>query len=106
MTGVRVMYKQNLSVMSVASCRSIFLCLMSCLIVCSSRPGLDFGSRSEFRLVFDPWSDLVWPGPAQSSPRAPCPTHARAPSPNLVVSFDFLPRSNFPLPPLSLPVVP
>jgi hypothetical protein len=28
-TGVRVMYKQNLSVMGVASCRSAFLCLMS-----------------------------------------------------------------------------
>jgi hypothetical protein len=28
-TGVRVVYKQNLSVMGVASCRSAFLCLMS-----------------------------------------------------------------------------
>jgi hypothetical protein len=27
-TGARVMYKQNLSVMGVASCRSAFLCLM------------------------------------------------------------------------------
>jgi hypothetical protein len=27
-TGVRVMYEQNLSVMGVASCRSTFLCLM------------------------------------------------------------------------------
>jgi hypothetical protein len=83
---------------------------MSCLIACSSRPSSDFGSRSEFRLVFDPRSDLARPGPAQSSPRvtgAPCPTHARAPPPpNPVVSFDFLPRSNFPLPSLSLPVVP
>jgi hypothetical protein len=28
-TGVCVMYKQNLSVMGVASCRNAFLCLMS-----------------------------------------------------------------------------
>jgi hypothetical protein len=102
------MYKQNLSVLSVASCRSIFLYLMSCLIACSSRPGSDFGLRSEFRLVFDPRSDLARPSPARSGPVRPAgpwrplPYPCAPPPPNPVVSFDFLPHSNFPLPPLSL----
>jgi hypothetical protein len=91
--------------MSVASCQSIFLCLMSCLIACMSRPGSDFGSRSEFRLVFDPQSDQAQPSPAQSgqrAPDAPCPTHARAPLPLIPLShLIFLSCSNFPLPPLS-----
>jgi hypothetical protein len=85
MTGVRVMYKQNLSVMSVASCRSIFLCLMSCLIACTSRPGSDFGSRSEFRLVFDPRSDQARPSLARA-PLAPLALPMHAPPPLIPLS--------------------
>jgi hypothetical protein len=36
-TGVRVMYKQNLSVVDVASCRSAFICLMSRVCLVPSR---------------------------------------------------------------------
>jgi hypothetical protein len=43
-TGVRVMYKQNLSVMGVASCRSAFLCLMSRVRLVPSRISVRDGS--------------------------------------------------------------
>jgi hypothetical protein len=43
-TGVRVRYKQNLSVMGVASCRSTFLCRMSRVRLALFRI---FGSRSD-----------------------------------------------------------
>jgi hypothetical protein len=69
----------------------------------SSRFGFRFAIG--FRLVvvcvvgFDPRCGQAWPGPAQSGPRAPAP-YARPPG--VFLSFDFLPRSNLPLPPLSL----
>jgi hypothetical protein len=76
------MYKQNLSVMGVASCRSAFLCLMSrvCLVPfrISVRDWISFSGR-----VCRGFRSTTWPSPARSGPRAPgapCPPHARAPS--------------------------
>jgi hypothetical protein len=85
-------------------------------VACLSRPVSDFWFAIGFRLVVvrvvgvDPRCVSAWPRLARSGPRAPgapCPPHA-PPPPNPFVSFDFLPRSNLPLPltPLSLPVVP
>jgi hypothetical protein len=85
------MYKQNLSVMGVASCRSTFLCLMSRVRLVpfriSVRDWIPFSGRAcrGFRFA-------LWPSPARSGPRAtraPCPPHARAPPPDPFVSFDF-----------------
>jgi hypothetical protein len=69
-TGVRVMYKQNFSVMGVASCRSAFLCLMSCVRLVpfriSVRDWIPFNGRAcrGFR-------SAVWPSPAQPGPVRP-----------------------------------
>jgi hypothetical protein len=49
-TGVRVVYKQNLSAMGVASCQSAFLCLMSrvllVLLQISVRDLIPFNGRA------------------------------------------------------------
>jgi hypothetical protein len=88
-------------------------------VACSSRPVLDFWFAIRFHLVvvrvvgFDPQCVTTWPNLAQPGPAQPGPTRAplvppalpmHAPPPNPFVSFDFLPRSNLPLPlpPLSL----
>jgi hypothetical protein len=78
------MYKQNLSVMGVASCRRAFLCLISCVRLVSFRISvrdwISFNGRacSGFR-------SAVWPSPAQSGPVRPaCP-----PPPDPFASFDF-----------------
>jgi hypothetical protein len=92
--------------MSVASCRSTFLCLMPCLVVCLSRPISDFGSRIDLpicgcacrevstRGVTQPGS--VRPSPARAPPAPHPPPHVRP----LLLSLSHLdfPRSNLPLP--------
>jgi hypothetical protein len=82
MAGVRVMYKQNLSVMGVASCRSAFLCLMSRVrfvpFRISIHDWIPFSGR-----VCRGFRSVLWPSPARSgpcAPGAPCPPHARPPS--------------------------
>jgi hypothetical protein len=89
-------------------------------VACSSRPVSDFWFAIGFRLVvvrvvgFDPRCVTAWPSPAQpglvqnARPWRPLPSPCAPPPTNPFVSFDFLPRSNLPLPlpPLSLPMVP
>jgi hypothetical protein len=88
-TGVRVMYKQNLSVMSVASCRSAFLCLMSRVRLVpfhiSVRDWIPFSGRAcrGFR-------SALWPSPARSPWRPlPSPCACPLPPPDPFASFDF-----------------
>jgi hypothetical protein len=95
-TGVHVMYKQNLSVISVASCRSAFLCLISRVRLVpfqiSVRDWIPFSGRvcRGFRSAL--WPSLaqpgtVWPGPVRAPLPSPC---ARPiPPPDPFVSFDF-----------------
>jgi hypothetical protein len=100
------MYKQNLSVMGVASCRSAFLCLMSRVCLVPSRISV----RDPFSGHACPgFRSAMWPqpGPVRPSPALaplPSPCARPLPPPNPFVSFDFLPRSNLPLPlpPLSI----
>jgi hypothetical protein len=86
------MYKQNLSVMGVASCRSAFLCLMSRVRLVPFRFWFTIGFRLVVMCVvgFDPRCGPAQPGPARA-PLAPCaiPIRAPPPSPDPFVSFDF-----------------
>ena len=90
------MYKQNLSVMSVASCRSTFLCLMSrvCLVPfrISVRDWIPFSGRAcrGFRSAL--WPSLAWSSPLRPArPWRPLPSPCARPlpPPDPFVSFDF-----------------
>jgi hypothetical protein len=109
-TGVRVMYKQNLSVMGVASCRRAFLCLMLRVRLVPFRflvrDWSPFNGRAcrGFRSAMRPspaQPGLVRPGLARSGPRAPsAPAHPmRAPLPQIHLPHLISPTQQ----PLSLP---
>jgi hypothetical protein len=90
------MYKQNLSVMGVASCRSTFLCLMSRVRLVPFRVSvhdwIPFSGRAcrGFR-------SAMWPSPTQPGPVRPArqwrplpsPCALPLPPPDPFVSFDF-----------------
>jgi hypothetical protein len=88
------MYKQNLSVMGVASCRSAFLCMMSRVRLVpfriSVRDWIPFSGRAcrGFRSAL--WPSPARPGPARTPLVPPAlPMRAPLPPPDPFVSFDF-----------------
>jgi hypothetical protein len=99
LTGVHVVYKQNLSVMGVASCRSAFLCLMSrvrlVLFQISIRDLIPFNGRACRGFRSAKWPSPVRLSPTQSGPARParpwrpCPPARAPPSPDPFDSFDF-----------------
>jgi hypothetical protein len=76
--------------MSVASCRSTFLCLMPCLVVCLSRPISDFGSRIDLPICGCACREVSTRGVTQPGSVRPSPARAPpAPPPPLPLSFGF-----------------
>jgi hypothetical protein len=100
------MYKPKPKCMGVASCRSAFLCLMSCVRLIPSRISIHDWSPFEGRACRG-FRSAKWPGPTQPSPARSGPARparpgapAHLPMRPLLLSLSHLdfPRSNLPLP--------
>jgi hypothetical protein len=87
-TGVRVVYEQNLSVMGVASCRSTFLCLMLRVRLVPSRFSVRdwslFDSRACRGFRSAKWPGPAQPGPAHAPPAPHTPPMLPSSSPSLI----------------------
>jgi hypothetical protein len=102
-TGVHVVYEQNLSVMGVASCRSTFLCLMSRVRLVRFwflvRDLIPFDGRACRGFRSAKWLGPARPGPALRTPSAPPPPPCAPSSP---LSLIWISRAATSLPHLSL----